>query len=66
MHANLYTHADEKCVLRIVSWVKLYIGRKYDAAQFISTIKDKQVGYRMCCSVVGSVIPFVHAVMVLS
>jgi len=37
-HTNLYAHADEKCVPRIASWVNLYIGRKYDAGELISSI----------------------------
>ncbi|KAJ8420116.1 hypothetical protein Cgig2_000796 [Carnegiea gigantea] len=42
-HTNLYAHANEKYVPRITSWVNLYIGRKYDDAQLISTIKDNQI-----------------------
>ncbi|KAJ8428908.1 hypothetical protein Cgig2_011650 [Carnegiea gigantea] len=42
-HTNLYAHADDKCVPCIASWVNLYIGRKYDATQLISTIKDNQI-----------------------
>jgi len=48
-HTTLYVHADEKCVPRIASWVNLYIGRKYDAGELISTIKDNQVVYKMYC-----------------
>ncbi|KAJ8436381.1 hypothetical protein Cgig2_032202 [Carnegiea gigantea] len=42
-HTNLYAHADDKCVPRIASWVNLYVGCKYDAAQLISSIKDNQI-----------------------
>ncbi|KAJ8434664.1 hypothetical protein Cgig2_030050 [Carnegiea gigantea] len=41
-HTNLYPHTDDKCVSRIASWVNMYIGRKYDAAELISSIKDNQ------------------------
>ncbi|KAJ8430687.1 hypothetical protein Cgig2_018413 [Carnegiea gigantea] len=41
-HKTLYAHADEKGVSCIASWVNLYIGYQYDAAQLISTIKDNQ------------------------
>jgi len=42
-------HADEKSMPRIASWVNLYIGRKYDAVQLISSIKANQVRYMLCC-----------------
>ncbi|KAJ8425691.1 hypothetical protein Cgig2_026213 [Carnegiea gigantea] len=42
-YTNLYAHADEKCMLCIASWVNLYMGCKYDAAQLILMIKDNQI-----------------------
>ncbi|KAJ8436387.1 hypothetical protein Cgig2_032208 [Carnegiea gigantea] len=42
-HTNLYVHADDKGVPGIASWMNLYVGCKYDAAQLISSIKDNQV-----------------------
>ncbi|KAJ8424633.1 LOW QUALITY PROTEIN: hypothetical protein Cgig2_032813 [Carnegiea gigantea] len=54
-HTNLYAHADEKCVPRIVSWVNLYIGRRYDAEELISSIEDNQVGYLSC-----KILPFLE------
>ncbi|KAJ8427172.1 hypothetical protein Cgig2_024704 [Carnegiea gigantea] len=42
-HTNLYAHGDEKCVTRFTSWVNLYIGHKYNAAQLILSIKDNQI-----------------------
>ena len=42
-HTNLYVHADDMGVPCIASWMNLYVGCKYDAAQLISSIKDNQV-----------------------
>ncbi|KAJ8428408.1 hypothetical protein Cgig2_024554 [Carnegiea gigantea] len=54
-HTSLYAHADEKCVPRIASWVNLYISRKYDAGELISSIEDNQVGYLSC-----KILPFLE------
>ncbi|KAJ8421579.1 LOW QUALITY PROTEIN: hypothetical protein Cgig2_010418 [Carnegiea gigantea] len=42
-HTNLYVHADGKRVPRIGCWVNLYIGRKYNVTELISSIKDNQI-----------------------
>lgn len=42
-HTNLYPHVDDKCVMRMTSWVNLYIGCKYDATVLISSIKDNEI-----------------------
>ncbi|KAJ8420054.1 hypothetical protein Cgig2_006341 [Carnegiea gigantea] len=46
-HTNLYAPVDETCMPQIASWVNLYIGRKYDAAVLISSVKDNQMRFNL-------------------
>ncbi|KAJ8422510.1 hypothetical protein Cgig2_010631 [Carnegiea gigantea] len=42
-HTNIYSFGDDKCVPRILSWVHLYKGKKYDVRLVVAAIQDSQV-----------------------